>query len=96
MESYQETTRESWELDGAQIELDVWPWIRPFIEIEAGDEQTVRAIADKLDLDWQDAQHGSVEIVYMHEYDVTEEEVDAWPEITFAPVPDWLENKRRS
>ena len=31
--SYQETRRESWELDGVEIELDTWPWIPPFVEM---------------------------------------------------------------
>jgi adenylate cyclase class 2 len=39
--SYQETKRESWELDSVAIELDEWPWIHPFVEIEARDETAV-------------------------------------------------------
>lgn len=94
-QSYQETKRESWELDGAQIELDEWPWIPPFIEIESSDEQSIRSIVEKLGLKIEDAVHGSVEIAYQAEFDVTEEEVDHWSEILFTPVPDWLEAKRR-
>lgn len=91
----QETKRESWTLDGAQIELDEWPWAKSFMEIEVADERTLRAVAAKLGFDWQHAVHGSVEIVYIGEYQVTEQEVDDWPEITFTPVPDWLEAKRK-
>lgn len=32
--SYQETRRETWMLDGAEVVIDEWPWIKPFIEIE--------------------------------------------------------------
>ena len=92
--SFQETKRESWMLDGVQIELDEWPWIRPFVEIEGPSEAAVKTIAAKLGLDWNDATHGSVEIAYQAEYDVTEAEVDRWEEITFTPVPDWLDEKR--
>jgi adenylate cyclase class 2 len=95
-QSYQETKRESWELDGTQIELDEWPWIATFLEIEAANEQAVRIISEKLGLKMEDAVHGSVEIAYQAEFDVTEEEVDHWTEILFTPAPDWLEAKRRS
>jgi adenylate cyclase class 2 len=94
-EAYQETKRESWVMDGVQIELDEWPWIKPFVEIEGPSERAVREVAAKLGLDWSLARHGSVENAYQAEYDVTEEEVDSWPEITFTPVPEWLEERRR-
>jgi adenylate cyclase, class 2 len=93
--SYAETKRESWRLKGVEIELDEWPWIRPFIEIEAGDEKAVRNLAAQLGLRWDDALHGSVETAYQAEYDVTEEEVVGWPEVVFGPVPEWLESKRK-
>ncbi|MEI6627183.1 MAG: hypothetical protein WCL61_01180 [bacterium] len=32
---------------------------------------------------------------YQKYYDLTEQEIDSWKEITFTPVPDWLEIKRR-
>lgn len=94
--SYQETRRESWVLDGAQIELDEWPWVQPFIEIEAIDENALHATAAKLGLDEKQTLHGSVEVVYMREYDVTEAEVDSWPEIIFSPIPDWLMVKQKN
>ena len=93
--SEQETTRESWSLDGVQIELDEWPWIKPFIELEAKDEAGIKQAAKKLGLDWSKATHGSVELAYQAEYDVTDAEIDSWPEIKFIPVPDWLEKKRK-
>lgn len=94
VQSYQETKRESWTIGEIQIELDEWPWVKPFIEIEAPDEASLKNVAAKLGYDWKDALHGSVEIVYQAEYDVTEEEVDHWDEITFIQTPDWLEAKR--
>lgn len=92
----QQTRRESWELDGASIDLDEWPWVPPYIEIEAADETTVKRVAEKLGLSMQDAIYGSVEPVYIKHYDVTEDEVNNWPEIIFTDkIPDWLEKKRR-
>lgn len=93
--SYQETKRESWELDRAQIELDEWPWIKPYIEIEAPSEAVLRAVAKKLGLDMATAVHGSVEIAYQAEYDVTDAEVDAIETILFGQVPELLSSRRR-
>lgn len=94
-ENFQETKRESWKLDGVEIELDEWPWIKPFVELEGQSEEQLRLVATKLGLDWADVMHGSVEVAYLAEYEVTEQEVDDWPEIVFGDTPDWLEKKRR-
>lgn len=93
--AYQETKRESWKLGDIEIELDTWPWIPSFVEIESSDEQHLKEAAEKLDLDYGEALHGSVETAYMAVYDVTELEIDYWPEIRFIDVPDWLEKKRK-
>jgi len=93
--SYIETKRESWKLGHIEIELDIWPWTKPYIEMEAHDEAELKDIASKLGLDWSKVLHGSVEVVYMAEYDVTEDDVNSWGEITFTNVPEWLEAKRR-
>jgi adenylate cyclase class 2 len=93
--AFQETKRESWQLGDVEIELDEWPWVKPFIELEGPNEQKLQETTHMLGLDWADAVHGSVEIAYVTEYDVTEQQVDDWREITFTSTPDWLEAKRR-
>jgi len=92
--SYQETKRESWRLDGAEVELDSWPWIPGFIEIEGTSVQQVKKVASKLSLEWEKALHGSVEIAYQDIYDVTEEEIDQWESIEFTAIPEWLAAKK--
>ncbi|MFA5003686.1 MAG: class IV adenylate cyclase [Candidatus Saccharimonadales bacterium] len=94
--TYQVTKRESWRYENFEIELDEWPWAKPYIEIEGPDEQSLKGLAEKLDLDWGRVCHGSVEVVYRAEYDVTDEEVDNIPVINFEnSVPEVLESKRR-
>lgn len=93
--SYQETQRESWSLDMVQIELDIWPWIRPYIEIEAPTEALLHSAITRLELDPAHMVHGSVEIAYAAEYDVTDAEVDSWKSILFSEVPDQLAAKRK-
>ena len=95
MKSYQETKREQWRLNDCDVTIDTWPWIHSFVEIEGLDEAAVRSTAHILDLDWSLAIHGSVETAYQAEYDVTEQEIDRWKEITFIPIPDWLAAKRK-
>ena len=87
----QQTKRESWELDGVQIELDTWPWLQPFVELEAPNEALLRKVADKLGLDIANALHGSVIPAYQAEYDITENEMANWPEYRFdLPVPEFF------
>ena len=96
-DNYQETKRESWVLDGCEIELDEWPWIKPFLEIEGPDEEALKSCASKLGLDWSKVCHGSVEIAYQAEYDITDDEIDHMPLVTFeTPVPESFERKRKS
>ncbi len=93
--SVQETYRESWQLDGIEIEFDEWPWLEPFFEVEAHSEAEVRGLVEKLGYNWQDAIPGDVIQLYQDVFDVGEWEISRKAEITFGPIPDWLEAKRR-
>lgn len=95
--SYQETKRESWRLGELEIELDQWPWTRPYVEVEAPDETAMRDIFAKLDLPYDQAVFGSVEVVYQAEYDVTDDEIWDVSTITFEkPVPEIFARKRKA
>lgn len=93
--AYQETKREKWIMGESEITIDTWPWIPTFVEIEAPDEEEIKKVSDSLGFDWANIQHGSVETAYQDVYDVSEEEIDSWESITFEPVPEWLEIKRK-
>ena len=93
--SYQETRREEWELDGAEIVIDEWPWVKPLVEIEADDEAAVRSVAERLGFDWADAVFGSVMRAYEAEYPLLETGalISGVPEVKFgAPIPDMLKS----
>ncbi|HEY5805905.1 MAG TPA: hypothetical protein VIS56_00785 [Candidatus Saccharimonadales bacterium] len=67
------------------------------IEMEGPDEAGLKDLAAKLGLDWSKVCHGSVEIVYRGEYDVTDEDINKIQVITFEePTPVWLEQRRRA
>lgn len=90
----QETLRESWVYKGVEIDIDTWPWVPTFIEIEGKSSEAVAEVAEALGFNMQDAKYGSVEIVYQQIYNVTENEVNNWPEIKFIDVPNWLEERK--
>ena len=91
--SFQETKRESWKLGDSQIEIDTWPWIPSFVEIESANEDELKSVANTLGLDFSKALHGSVEPAYQAVYDVSDAEINSWKEIRFGAVPDWLASK---
>ncbi|HTE22181.1 MAG TPA: class IV adenylate cyclase [Candidatus Limnocylindria bacterium] len=95
--AYQVTKRETWEYKGAEIVLDIWPWVKPFIEIEGPSEENVREVAGELGFEWdKDAVFGSVEPVYLADFDITNEQFYTLDKMTFDDrPPEWLEKKRR-
>lgn len=94
--SYQETKRERWDLDGVEVTIDTRPWIPTFVKLEVPTEEKLKEAAKVLGLGRSLVLHGSVETAYQHYYNVSEEEIDRWETITFVPVPDWLEIKRKA
>lgn len=93
--SYKETRREEWELDGVRVTIDSWPWVEPFVELEGESEAALKAVADKLNFTWDEALFGTVEVVYQEKYDVSQEEINFWPEFVFSPVPEWFEKRQK-
>lgn len=66
--SAQETRRETWRLGEAEIMLDEWPWLNPYIEIEAESEEAVREAATILGFDFADGVYGDVMAAYRVQY----------------------------
>jgi adenylate cyclase class 2 len=62
--SYQENKRESWTLDGVRIELDTWPGLKTFMEIEADTKDEVYATAKKLGYEESDLTTRDVMSIY--------------------------------
>jgi len=82
--AYQESKRELWQLDGADITIDEWPFLEPFVEIEASSEQAVKDIAKKLNFDYSQAIFGSVDFQYKAKYGISIKQIIAHtPHIIF-------------
>lgn len=94
--SYQETKRETWELNSVNIELDTWPWLSPFIEIESPNEQQLHTTIKLLELDIKDALYGSVIPAYQAEYNISSDEMANWPEYRFdLPTPEFFKERKK-
>lgn len=95
--SRQESRRETWVVQGVEVVLDEWPWVKPSIEIEGDKPDTIRQVAEQLGFNWGDAVYGNATEVYRAEFpgikdDETIGEVD---DITFdSAVPQWLLDRR--
>lgn len=66
--TYQETKRETWQLNNTEIVIDEWPWLNPYIEIEAGSEKEIKDTANALGFDWADVIYGHIDILYAQHY----------------------------
>ncbi|MEO8691290.1 MAG: CYTH domain-containing protein [Candidatus Saccharimonas sp.] len=91
--SFQESKRETWTLDGAEIVIDEWPWLNPYIEIEGDSENHVKDVSAKLGFDWRSAVFGDVMAAYRQQYPHLSEKdtVGNIPEVKFGdPLPDLL------
>lgn len=91
----QEALREEWLLNGVKVDIDTWPWLPSYVEIEGSSEESVKNVATKLGFDMKDAYYGSVDRIYQVYYDVTDADINYCPEIKFTNIPDWLSAKRR-
>lgn len=66
--SFQESKRETWVFGEVHIELDEWPWLDPYIEIEAETAQRIEETAHRLGLDMAHAKAGDVMVAYRDQY----------------------------
>lgn len=96
--SMQESKREKWNLGGAEIVLDEWPWLNTYIEIEGANEKKLQEVASMLDFDWEDAVFGDVMAAYRVQYPHLSltDSVVSLPVVSFGmPLPDLLKDPVR-
>ncbi|MCX4640906.1 class IV adenylate cyclase [Streptomyces platensis] len=64
---YQQNYREEWQLGGVTYDLDTWPGLPTFLEVEGSSEQAVRTAVAELGLDYSEARFGSIDLIYKSE-----------------------------
>ncbi|MCC9308980.1 class IV adenylate cyclase [Kitasatospora sp. RB6PN24] len=77
--AYQENRRSSWTLGGAAIEIDHWPLIPPYLEIEGGSAEHVHSTALALGLPLNELTSENTTKVYRR-YGI---DIEAIPRLTF-------------
>jgi len=71
--SYQENIRTSYVLDGVEIDIDEWPMIPAYLEIEGASEQAVHDMVEKLGLGHHQVTGASVTDIYkMYGFDLND------------------------
>lgn len=85
---YQETLREEWEYAGAEIAIDTWPGLEPYVEIEAHSKDEVKEVAERLGFSWEQKIITSVVEIFCKVYKLDETEVlKRLDYITFENIP---------
>ncbi len=65
----EEKLRIHYELEGASIDIDTWPGVPPYVEIEAESEQLLKSTCNRLGLNFEQAFLGDAHDVFRH-YDI--------------------------
>lgn len=85
---YQETLREAWKYHETEIDIESWPGLEPYVEIESNSEERVKETSAKLGLDWRKGITRAVVEIYMAVYGLTSEEaLEKLSNITFENNP---------
>ena len=87
-DKFQESLREEWEYDGANITIDTWPCLETYSEVEATSEKQVKEIALKLGLDWDGKLFDTLDELCSRVYGVSQEEaLEKIKNVTFENNP---------
>lgn len=71
----EESYRENWMFDNADITIDTWPGLESYSEIEAKSENEVRRIAELLNFKWESKLLVPISGVYSRVYHLAENDV---------------------
>lgn len=70
---YQENRRRQYILDGVEIDIDSWPWIPTYLEIEGESEEVIYEVLDKLGIPKEKTTSRDVDTIYRdYGYNVNE------------------------
>ncbi len=68
MTNYSETLRERWVLGWVEIDIDTWPYLEPYIEIEGRNKEEVVKVSELLGFDFKDAKFCGAGEIYEMKY----------------------------
>ena len=67
---HQQKKRHSFLLDGVVVDIDTWPRIPTYVELEGSSESELKRIAKKLELEWEDALFESARTIIEQRYNI--------------------------
>lgn len=67
---HQEKRRHTFELEGVTIDIDTWPKIPTYVELEGSSEESIKAVARMLGFDWGDAVFDDARAVIEGRYNI--------------------------
>jgi adenylate cyclase, class 2 len=68
--AYEETKRELWNFENADITIDDWPFLGVILEVEGKSEEDVKRISEKLGFDYSVAKFCTAGTLYKEKYGV--------------------------
>jgi adenylate cyclase, class 2 len=66
----QQKKRHTFVLDGVTIDIDTWPRIPPYVELEGKNETKLKKVAKKLGFDWKEAEFHNARWVIENVYNI--------------------------
>jgi len=66
----QEKLRHTFIVDGVHVDIDIWPQLPAYVEIEGDSEECVKAVASKLNLKWEDAVFDDARAIIENHYKI--------------------------
>jgi adenylate cyclase class 2 len=79
-----EKYRHTFELDGVTLDIDSWPKIPPYVEIEGPSVESLKTVCGKLDIDWKKRFDGDArEVFRKYGYDLDDITVITFSELTY-------------
>jgi adenylate cyclase class 2 len=88
LKAYHETLREKWKVEGcSEIVIDTIPGIPTYVELECNNEENIKKLAQKLNLDYSKAEYGGFDKQFVYYYGLTTKQInDKVPALTFKNI----------
>ena len=95
MTNYSETLRERWMFNSVEIDIDTWPYLDPYVEIEGKNKEDVIKVSESLGFDFKDAKFCGAGEIYEMKYGIHPDKISKKKVIhlTFDDPNPFIQNK---
>jgi len=67
---YQEKLRHTFEKDSVTVDIDTWPQVPTYVELEGPSEESIKSVAELLDFKWKDAVFEDARGIIQNHYNI--------------------------